>query len=533
MPTPLDLARRFALLAASAVILAGCASAPPPAASCAESGPDIACTTQGAVRGVAENGTMAFKGIPFAKAPVGTLRWKAPEPPDRWQGLRDGSKFGEVCPQLAGANVIGDEDCLTLNVWRPQAPPAGALPVMVFLTGGGNHGFSGQGAPVFGGVNYNGHRLSPEGVVFVSFNYRLGALGFLAHPSLSAERAERVSGNYGTLDQVAMLRWLQQNAAAFGGDPKRVFLFGTSAGGGNICALMTTPAARGLFSGAAMHASVPTGCELPTLAQAQEGTGQRVAQALGCTQADAALCLRSKAAADVVKAVPGTFGVLPRLYGPNVDGLVLSAQPLAVLHRGEHAHMPVIIGNSTHETAQFVNSVGPVNDAASYEAAIARIFGPEVVQRIVAAYPPTAHPTPRDALVRLTTDAYFTCQSRRVARILSRQQKEPAHRYLFAHSLENDPEQKALGATHTVEHPFFFAWQGKYRPTETDLAVQKSMVTHWTRLAREGSLDAKAWPPAQPGDAYLLVGPSTEPQRGDAGSQCDFWDTVPLPSPHL
>jgi para-nitrobenzyl esterase len=518
--------------ALAALALAGCATSGPGAPACSEQGPGVACTDQGAVRGVAQNGTLAYKGIPYAAPPVGPLRWQPPAPPAAWQGVRDGSRFGAVCPQLAGKDVVGDEDCLTLNVWTPAAAPAKPLPVMVFLTGGGNHAFSGQGSPGFGGVNYNGEMLVPQGVVYVSFNSRLGALGFLAHEALSGERSDKVSGNYGSLDQIAMLRWLQRNIAAFGGDPSRITLFGTSAGGGSVCALMAAPAARGLFQRASMQASVPTGCELPTLADAQAGTGRRVAEALGCNQGDTAACLRGKSAAEVVSAVPGTFGVLPRLYGPNVDGKVFPEQPLAAIQRGAHAHMPVIVGNSTQETMQFVNAVGPVTDAASYEAAIGKVFGAAATPRVLAAYPASAHATPRAALVQLTTDALFTCQSRRVARALARNQSEPVYRYLFGHTLENDPEQKALGAVHTIEHAFFFPWQGKYRPTETDLSVQRLMVDHWTRFAQSGAPGA-AWPPSEPGDRHLHITATAAARAGDGGAQCDFWDTVRLPWPHL
>jgi para-nitrobenzyl esterase len=484
------------------------------------------------VHGVVENTARAFKGIPYAQAPVGALRWQPPAPPAPWPGVRDGSRFGAICPQLNGSTVVGEEDCLTLNVWTPVVPPARPLPVMVFFPGGGNHGFSGQGAAVFGGVNYNGQQLVPEGVVFVSFNYRLGALGFLAHPALDAERADKVSGNYGSLDQIAMLRWVHDNIGAFGGDPQRVFLFGTSAGGGNLCALMSAPAARGLFHGVAMQSSVPTGCELPTLADTERGTGQRVAQALGCSGADAAACLRGKGMAEVVRAVPGTFGVLPRIYGPNVDGVVFPGQPLAAIERGAHAQVPVIIGNDLEETMQFVNAVGPTTDAASYEASIAKTFGPEPVARIVAAYPPGAQP--RQQLVRLTTDALFTCQSRRVARALAAHQQAPVYRYLFTHSLQNDPELKAQGSVHTVEHVYFFPWQGQYRPTPDDLQLQRLMVGYWTRLAREGSLAGAqpAWPAAEPGGRYLQLAPVPAAKQDDA-AQCDFWDTVKLPWPHL
>jgi len=511
------------LLPCLTLALAGCATPP---SSCSATGDDVVCTAQGALRGSVEGDTLSFKGVPYARA----LRWQAPADTPGWDGVRDATRYGPVCPQLQGNNVVGDEDCLTLNIWRPRTAPQKPLPVMVFLTGGGNHAFSGQGAAVFGGVRYSGERLVPEGVVFVSFNYRLGALGFLAHPSLAVDS---VSGNYGTQDQLAMLRWLQRHIAAFGGDPQRIMLFGTSAGGGNICTLMAAPAARGLFHRAAMQASVPTGCELPTLAQAEQGTGAQVAAKLGCTGGDAAACLRSKPMADVVRAVPGTFGLLPRLYGPVVDGRLVPEQPLATIRRGAHASMPVIVGNSTQETMLFVNSVGPVTDATSYEGAIARVFGAAQVARIAQAYPLSAHASPRDALVKLSTDALFTCQSRRVTRALAAHQAHAVYRYLFDHALENDPALKAQGAVHTVEHPFFFAWQGSYQPTAADLAVQRELVSRWVALARDGRLPGDRWPNAVPGDAYLRIAPQTLAAQGDAGAQCDFWDTVPLPSPHL
>lgn len=496
---------------------------------------DLACTSDGAVRGTAEGDTMAFKGIPYAQPPLGNLRWRAPQPPTPWQGVRDGSRFGPVCPQADGKGVIGDEDCLTLNVWRPRQLPSQPLPVMVFLTGGGNHAFSGQGSPGFGGVNYNGQMLAPQGVVYVSFNNRLGALGFLAHPALDAENPLKVSGNYGSQDQIAMLRWLQKNIAAFGGDPKRIMLFGTSAGGGNICALMTAPAARGLFHAAAMESSVPTGCELPTLADAENGTGRALAHKLGCDAssnagADAS-CLRGKSAQDIVRAIPGSFGVQPRQHGPNMDGQVFPQQPIAAIRRGEHAAMPVIIGNASEETMQWAAGLGPARDGASYDAALAKAFGVAAVERVRAQYPAAAYASPHMALVRATTDAYFTCQSRRVAAALGRSQSQPVYRYLFDHALQNDPDLKAQGAIHTVEHAFFFPWQGSYRPSATDVAIQQRMVADWTGLAKNGAPQA-SWPAASKQPAYLYIGESIAARQDDA-AHCAFWDTVTLPWPHM
>lgn len=531
--------------AAAAAVLAGCTTFGGTSASaCLEqaAGPDTACTGQGAVRGVMQDGLVVFKGIPYAAPPVGQMRFRPPAAPSAWKGVRDASTFGPVCPQLDGKEVIGDEDCLTLNVWKPRQAGAGSLPVMVFLTGGGNHAFSGQGSPGFGGVNYNGEKLVPEGVVYVSFNARLGALGYLAHPALDAERSEKVSGNYGSLDHIAMLKWLRQNIAAFGGDPKRIFLFGTSAGGGNLCALMTAPQARGLFHGAALQSSVPTGCEMQTLADAEKGTGQRVAQLTGCDRpgaaaSEVAACLRGKSMKEIVQALPGTFGVLPRLYGPNVDGHVFPRQPIDIIRDRGHATMPVIIGNSTDETMLFVNAVGPVNDAASYAAGIEKVFGSGNAASIAARYPLQAYPSPRAAFVRLTTDALFTCQSRRVARTLTEAGNPPVYRYLFSHMLENDPQQKALGAVHTIEHAFLFPWQGSYRPTADDLKVQNAMLAYWSSMAKNGTPGSAAgvvWQPyTQAQDAYLEIAPTIALKSGAQDAQCDFWDGIKLPWPHL
>jgi para-nitrobenzyl esterase len=511
-------------------------AAEPTAKHCAAAGPDIACTAQGAVRGVVEGDLLVFKGMPYAQPPVGDLRWRPPVAPFAWDGIRDGSQYGAICPQIVANKVTGDENCLTLNVWRPRQMPVKPLPVMVWLTGGGNHSLSGQGSAGYGGIAYNGGALVPQGVVFVSINVRLGVLGFLAHPALDAERPEKVSGNYGNLDQIAVLHWLRRNIAAFGGDPQRIMLFGTSAGGGNICALISSPQARGLFHAAAMQSSVPTGCEIPTLAEVQNGTGQRVVKASVCESApDVAACLRGKTAAEIVSAVPGTFNVFSRIYGPNMDGHVFPDQPLKIISRRGNAPMPIIIGDTADETLGWVRSGTPITDAASFATEIEKVFGAAARDRIIAAYPLSAYPSPLNAFVQLTTDAQFTCTSRRVARALSSAQKEPVYRYVFSHVMENDPQLKAQAANHTIEHAFLFPFQGKYKPTDADLTVQRFMVNYWTRLARAGNPNdggASQWPVAT-GDAYLEIGTTPLAKRGPDAAKCDFWDMVKLQWPHL
>jgi para-nitrobenzyl esterase len=526
---------RFALAAffAASTIGAVAATASPDCAS----GANVACTRQGALRGVEEGATLAFKDIPYARPPVGSLRWRPPEAPASWQGVRDASRFGPICPQMVGKTVQGAEDCLTLNVWRPVHLTQAKLPVMVWLHGGGNYQLSGQGTASFDGVAYNGHALVPHGVVFVSYNLRLGALGFLTHPALDAENADHISGNYGSQDQVAMLRWIHDNIASFGGDPQRVFLFGDSAGGGNICALMTSPLTHGLIHGVAMESSVPSGCELTTHAQAEDRTGQRVTQLLGCdTAPDVAACLRRKTPEEIVSVLPGKFTVMSRDFGPNVDGHVFPDQPINLITaHGAPVHA-AIIGNTSQETWQWADSAGTVTDAASYAAAIDRVFGASVRDRIVAAYPLSAYPTPRTAFAQLTTDALFTCQSVRVAHVLTRSGAS-VYRYLFDHVTENDPQLKAAGPVHTAEHQFFFNWEGHYTPTASDLAVQRQILGYWTRMAstlNPNGGDASAWPATTQGrDDYLDIGETLAIKNGPASAQCPFWDTIALPSPHM
>jgi para-nitrobenzyl esterase len=523
------------LLLLAVLVISACTSsvASKLAANCSESDRDIVCTEYGAVRGVVEGEMLAFKGIPYARPPVGALRWRPPEPAAPWQGVRDGDRYGAMCPQISGKEIRGEEDCLFINVWLPREKPTRPLPVMVWLTGGGNHSQSGEGT---GAVVFNGERLVPHGVVFVSYNARLGVLGYLAHPALDAERPEKISGNYGSLDHIAMLRWLNRNIAAFGGDPNKIFLFGTSAGGGNICALMTSPLTRGLIHGVAMQSSVPMGCEIQTLKEAQEGTGRRVAKSVGCETGDVAACLRGKSVTEIVNAVPGTFSVLPRVYGPNMDGRIFPEQPLKMIMAGKYPAMPVIIGNTSEETLGWADTAGRVTDEASYASAIEKVFGASARERILANYPAKSYPTPRAAFVQVTTDAQFSCQSRRVARILAKVQREPVYRYIFAHTLENDPALKSRGAAHSIEQAFLFP-QGKYEPLDADHSVQRQMVGYWSRIARTGNPNGgrePEWPAVlQDNDLYLEISAKTAAKNDPAKAHCDFWDTITFPWPHL
>ncbi len=244
-----------------------------------------------------------------------------------------------------------------------------------------------------------------------------------------------------------------------------------------------------------MQSSVPTACELQTLADSQQRTGARVAVATGCASAaDIAGCLRGKSVDEIVGAVSGGTNIYARVYGPNVDGHVFPDQPRNLIKARRYKPMPVIIGNTADETRTFLNVMGEVADPAAYADAVTKLFGDGA--SILAHYRPPALPT-RAALEAATSDAYFTCTTRRVARMLAAAQTESVYTYYFSHVLENDAQERARGASHTVEHPFFFAASGKYRPSDGERKLQDAMVLYWSRMAVTGNPNGgsnPAWP---------------------------------------
>jgi para-nitrobenzyl esterase len=287
-----------------------------------------------------------------------------------------------------------------------------------------------------------------------------------------------------------------------------------------------------------MQSSVPSGCEIPTLADVERGTGTVLPKLLGCDgSADVAACMRGKSPAELVSAIPTSFTVFPRTYGPNMDGKVFVDQPIARIKRREYPAMPVMIGNTAEETMHFIDSLGSITDQATLAGAVTKVFGASSTPRILAEYPGDTYASPRAALVKITTDAEFTCQSRRVARTFASVQTEPVFRYRFNYALQNDAFQKAQGAIHTVEHPFLFAWQGAYQPTATELDMQRQMVGYWSRMAKTGNPNGgkdTAWPAVTPtNSAYLEMGPQMQAANSAADAHCDFWDTVTLPWPHM
>jgi para-nitrobenzyl esterase len=506
-----------------------------PDAACApavSSDPDVIITDRGAVSGVLAGGTYAWKGIPYAAPPVGDLRWRAPQPAACWSGVRDASGFGYECMQLdENGTPVGSEDCLTLNVWAPATSSA-PLPVLVYLHGGYNQRGT-SSLRISGQDVYDGSYLSAHGpAVVVTINYRLGPLGFLAHPTLAAEDAHGSSGNYAILDQIAALTWVQHNIAAFGGDPAWVMLFGQSAGAIDTCTLVASPLAAGLFSRAIMHSG---NCSaLPRSAAEQAATS--FAQAIGCdAAADVPSCLRSKSAPEAILARPETYAPGGLVYNQNVDGYVLPDDPGNLIVAGKHNHVPILIGNTSYEFSTLLHDFFPagITDETTYEAAAHTLFGLAIGDAVLARYPASSYASPLDAFIHAVTDAYFVCVNRRIARALSAVQTEPVRRFDYSHVFDDEP-MRVYGAGHGYDvlfafHNLDFNLTG-YAITPAELSLSDEMVGYWTRFAATGDPNgggAPAWPAYDPTiDPYLQLDETTAAAAGDRTAFCDFWDSA-------
>jgi para-nitrobenzyl esterase len=516
------------------------------------SDPLVVATERGLLRGASDQQALRWLGVPFAEPPVGALRWR---PPVRasgcWTGVREATEWAQSCPQIPQrqgqpfdpmAAMLGQEDCLTLNVWRPaEAPADAALPVMFFIHGGGNVvGSAGETTPA-GLRSFDGARLASRGgVVVVVAQYRLGPLGFLMHPALEAESGAEV-GDLGTLDQITALRWVQRNIRAFRGDPTRVMIFGESAGAVNVCTLLASPAAAGLFSRALMQSGV---CSSQRSAEASRATAARFAEAAGCAAAaDVPACMRALSADAVVRALPAPVsisGLDPAMvnWGPVFGTPVLPERPLDAIAAGRHNRVPFVVGHNTEEVGLTVPAIA--NEAA-YRAALVAVGGAQFADRVMAVYPVSAYPTARAALVQALTDARFGCGARSSARAaVAGGAGATVYRYLFAQPLESaGVTLRALGAWHGVELGFLFQnlSAGALQLTANELAVERAMLAYWTRFAATGDPNGAGdppWPAYTAGEPLLRIAPASTTVNGWRSVECDAWDlasgtTIPAP----
>ncbi len=513
-----------AAVCVAAVSLAAAASAGAPHAQ--PSSGSVVVTAQGAVRGIVGSTVRRFLGIPYAAPPVGELRWRPPLPHPAWTGTRDATAFGSSCPQ--GASVFGEqstnEDCLFLNVF---APVGGAgEPVMVWIHGGGL--VSGESS------DYLPEKLVAQNVVVVTVNYRLGALGFLAHPSLTAESRAHTSGNYGLLDQQLALRWVRQNIGRFGGDPRNVTLFGESSGGLSVHAQLASPTARGLFQRAIVQSGGYAGSQ-PPLAAA-EASGRAFAAEVGC-RAQTAACLRRVSVAALLAKQP-LLDVTP-----VIDGSVLPRSITQAFASGRLNRVSVIEGSNHDEVRFFLAVNRPAGStllpASGYRAAIAATleFSPADAATVAAHYPLAGYPSPTLALAAVGTDALFACRARAAAQALSRY--VPTYQYEF--NDEQAPFFFAVprpsfptGAYHAAELQYLFSLRGLPSLLAGDHeTLSLAMVDLWTSFARSGD-PGSGWPRyvVATGLAESLVPPRPSTETGFASAhQCAFWSRMPAPRP--
>jgi para-nitrobenzyl esterase len=495
-------------------------------------GPEsVVSVAAGRLHGTLAPGHRLFADIPYAAAPVGARRWRAPEPPAPWTGVRDATRPGPRCPQGLAKPPRGaprtSEDCLSLNVWTPRAAGP-ARPVLVWLHGGAFLGGAGS--------DYRAQLLANQGnLVVVTLNYRLGALGWLAHPAL-AERGQL--GNYGLLDQQAALRWVRDNIAAFGGDPTAVTLAGESAGAMSVCDQLASPGAAGLFRAAILQ-SGPC-LEQTTLASAEQVSVAWAAR-VGCPDgAGAAACLRALPATRLL-----TSPVFYSLAGVNSPGPVigdpvLPNNPVDAATAGTTARVPVLIGTNRDEFRFFLaqravarNPRPGVPTAATYRQALAETF-PGRSDAVQAHYPPSAFggrvPLAYAAAV---TDQAFACPADILAGAYAAQ--APVYAYEFDDPAPPPPPGLArspfpLGAAHSLELQYLFQLGTDPEFTPDQLLLSDRMISYWSRFAATGNPnppDQPSWPRYDRSDPRVLrLSPTGDQAAADVAAehQCAFWN---------
>lgn len=483
-------------------------------------GPEIAIPA-GALRGSERDGVRVFKGIPYALPPVGQMRWKPPVAAPTWTGVRDATRFGAPCmqpPSRPGSIYSEDyagmsEDCLSLNVWAPAGMPAKPRPVFVWIHGGSLTTGAGS-LPLYDGV-----KLAKRDMVVVTINYRLGVFGYLAHPGLSAESPDKVSGNYGLLDQIAALEWVKRNIAAFGGDPDNVTIAGESAGALSVMYLMASPKARGLFHKAIAESAymIPT----PELTakrhgnESAEGIGLLVAKAVGAADIAA---LRAMPAEQLRDAVGRGGAYVP--FG-TIDGKVLPRQLVDTFDRGEQAPVPIIAGYNSGEIRSLRFLLPPKTDPVAYEKKIRETQG-EFADAYLKLYPAA---DPQESALASVRDAMYGWTSQRLA------EKQiavgaPGYLYLFDHGWPSADDNQ-LHAFHAAEIPFVFGtmertpqlWPKTSRVI--DLKLGNAIAGYWASFAHTGKPVAKGevdWLQVGDAGAFMLLANkprmALQPMRG-------------------
>jgi para-nitrobenzyl esterase len=502
---------------------------------------------------VAATGIRTFKGIPFARPPVGDLRWKEPQPVKNWDGIRKADHFG---PRAMQKPVFGDmgfrsdgmsEDCLYLNVWTPAKSANGGLPVMVYFYGGGL--VAGDGSE----PRYDGESLATKGIVTVTVNYRLGIFGFFSHPELTKESAHHASGNYGYLDQHAALVWVQQNIAAFGGDPKRVTIAGESAGSISVCAQMASPLSKNLIAGAIGESGAPINPTLFPIPLAEgEGNGTKFGTAVG-----------ANSLADL-RAIPAEQ-LLDDAYKPGmppnatvVDGYFLPQKPVDVFNAGQQAHIPLLVGWNSAEVPYQAIMGGQSPTPENYQAVVKKIYG-DKADEVLKLYPGTTETEVIKSATELASDRFIAYSTWKWSDLQVKTGSRPVYRYLFSRNrpamtakmgnataglaggvikgdaYANKPKPIAYdGASHASEIEYALgnlSTNTVYAWTPEDYKVSETMENYFANFIKTANANGKGLPKWEPNTGgskvqYININVNTKLEQDHTRERYLFLDKI-------
>ena len=482
-------------------------------------------TSAGMVSGIAttDGAVTSFKGIPYAAPPVGLLRWRAPQVAKSWKGTLNADHFGASCMQGPNSELLpwtkefmyvtpASEDCLFLNIWTPKLGPAAKLPVLVFIHGGAFTSGSGD-VPV-----YDGEALARTGLVVVTINYRLGIFGFLAHPQLTAESDHHSSGNYGLLDQITALRWVNLNIRAFGGDQSHIAIAGQSAGAASVLDLLASPLTRGLFSAAIADSGIrEPGFPMKSLADAEKA-GLALA---GVLKAESIEALRALPAPQLLSPIGNAP---PQRFGPVIDSWVVPSDPITLTaERGADNDVPVITGFQANDVR--LGGPGKIS-AEAFQKYVREIYG-SMTDEFLKLYPAASDEQARDAETasardRLRAGMFFWASRRATSH------QSAVFAYYFDRAIPW-PAHPEFGAFHSGELPYAFGNLDKLdRPWElVDYQISRMMMAYWKNMVATGNPNGSSvphWAPVDPSaPAVMRLGALCEPMPPAYTAKLDFW----------
>ena len=503
----------------------------------------------------ARAGVRSFKGIPFAKPPVGGLRWREPQPADNWSGVRNADDFAPRCMQVTNPtsdywfrSKVVSEDCLYLNVWTPAKSNKDKLPVLVYIYGGG---FSnGDGSE----PRYDGENMARKGMVAVTVNYRLNVFGFLAHPELTSESAHHASGNYGLMDQAAALQWVHRNIAAFGGDPKRVTIAGESAGSISVSALMASPLSKNLISGAIGESGALISTLPPRTLAESEKDGVRFAELAGAASLTALRAMSAEAIQEIRSKLgaPGGPGGQGLRFWPNIDGYFLRRSLKKIFEAGEQAKVPLLAGSNSME--QSARSILGTNEpsAENFAAAVRKLYGGNAGE-VLKVYNGSTSDEIMHAAMDLASARFISHGTWKWTELHMKTGGKPVYRYLYtrirpkylgtpggpAPGGRNDTQQAPLGAAHSAEIQYAMGnldLDKRYAWEPEDYRVSEIMQTYFVNFIKSGNPNGPnlpQWTPYEPKSNYMRmridVLSRAEPETERARFQ--VLDAI-LPAPH-